>query len=130
MDRNLAHLRLKYEALYTDDITDIHLLKLLVLILTQLVTGDICLDTALLILNMDKAIGTCMMIILPISAAGGLGYLVSGHLDLSIFLQTLSGLMIGAWFGAKGTHLAPMPVLKFCIVAMPTIGGAIMMVGR
>ena len=77
-----------------------------------------------------QAIGTCMMIILPVSAAGGLGYLVSGHLDLSIFLQTLSGLMIGAWFGAKGTHLAPMPVLKFCIVAMPTIGGAIMMIGR
>ena len=36
-----------------------------------------------------QAIGTCMMIILPVSAAGGLGYLVSGHLDLSIFLQNL-----------------------------------------
>ena len=78
----------------------------------------------------SQAIGTCMMLSLPVSAAGGLGYLVSGHLDLSIFLQTLSGLMIGAWVGAKGTHLAPMPVLKFCIVAMPTIGGAIMMIGR
>ena len=77
-----------------------------------------------------KAIGTCMMIILPISAAGGLGYLASGHLDLSIFLQTLSGLMIGAWFGAQGTHLAPLPVLKFAIVTMPSIGGVIMMIGR
>ena len=77
-----------------------------------------------------KSIGTCMMIILPISAAGGLGYLFNGRLDFTIFLQTLSGLMIGAWFGAKGTHLAPLPVLKVCIVAMPTIGGIIMMLFR
>ena len=74
-----------------------------------------------------KSIGTCMMIILPISLAGGLGYLFNGRLDFPIFLQTLSGLMIGAWFGAKCTHLAPLPVLKVCIVAMPAIGGIIMM---
>lgn len=77
-----------------------------------------------------KSIGTCMMIILPISVAGGLGYLFNGRLDIPIFLQTLSGLMVGAWFGAKGTHLAPLPVLKICIVAMPTIGGIIMMLFR
>ena len=71
-----------------------------------------------------------MMIILPISVAGGLGYLFNGRLDIPIFLQTLSGLMVGAWFGAKGTHLAPLPVLKICIVAMPTIGGIIMMLFR
>ena len=73
-----------------------------------------------------QAIGTCMMIILPVSAAGGLGYLVSGHLDLSIFLQTLSGLMIGAWFGAKMTHLAPLPLLRVFIVGMPAVGGLVM----
>ena len=53
-----------------------------------------------------KAIGTCMLIIIPISAAGGIGYFLSGHLVLPIFLQTLFGLMIGAWFGARLTHLA------------------------
>lgn len=73
-----------------------------------------------------QAIGTCMMIILPVSAAGGLGYLVSGHLDLSIFLQTLSGLMIGAWFGAKMTHLAPLRLLRVFIVGMPAVGGIVM----
>ena len=77
-----------------------------------------------------QSIGTCMMIILPISAAGGLGYLASGHLDLMIFLQTLAGLTIGAWFGAKGTHLAPLPVLKASIVGMSAIGGIIMLLGR
>ena len=69
-----------------------------------------------------QTIGTCMMIVLPISASGGLGYLFNGHLDFAIFIQTLLGLMIGAWFGAKWTHLAPRPVLKFFIVALPTSG--------
>ena len=77
-----------------------------------------------------KSIGTCMMIILPISLAGGLGYLFNGRLDFPIFLQTLSGLMLGAWFGAKGTHLVPMPILKICIVLLPTAGGIIMMLFR
>ena len=74
-----------------------------------------------------QSIGTCMMVILPISAAGGLGYLLNGRLDLDIFVQTLLGLMIGAFVGAKCTHLAPRPLLKFAIVALPTIGGFIMM---
>ena len=73
-----------------------------------------------------QSIGTCMMIILPISAAGGLGYLFNGRLDFPIFLQTLAGLMIGAWFGAKGTHLAPLPLLKAAIVGMPAVGAIIM----
>ena len=47
------------------------------------------------------------MIVLPISAAGGLSYLFNGHLDLWIFVQTLLGLSIGAYVGAKFTHLAP-----------------------
>lgn len=74
-----------------------------------------------------KSIGTCMLIILPISASGGLGYLTSGNLDFTIFLQTVAGLMIGAFIGSKFTHLAPKPILKFAIVAMPTIGGLILL---
>lgn len=69
-----------------------------------------------------QTIGTCMMIVLPISASGGLGYLFNGRLDGMIFLQTLLGLMIGAWFGAKFTHLAPRRVLKFFVVALPAFG--------
>lgn len=74
-----------------------------------------------------QSIGTCMMVILPISAAGGLGYMLNGRLDFDIFVQTLFGLMIGAFVGAKCTHLAPRPLLKFAIVALPTIGGLIML---
>ncbi len=76
-----------------------------------------------------KAIGTCMMVILPISVAGGLGYLLQGQLDFSIFLQTLIGQFIGAYLGAKLTHLAPLPILKFSIVAMSTTGGIVLLFG-
>ncbi len=75
-----------------------------------------------------QSIGTCMMVILPISAAGGLGYMLNGRLDFNIFMQTLLGLMIGAFVGAKCTHLAPRPLLKAAIVAMPTVGGLIMLI--
>ena len=77
-----------------------------------------------------QSIGTCMMVILPISAAGGLGYMMNGRLDLDIFIQTLFGLMAGAFVGAKCTHLAPRPLLKAAIVGMPTIGGFIMLFFR
>lgn len=76
-----------------------------------------------------QAIGTCMMVILPISIAGGLGYILHGQLDMYIFLQTLAGQFIGAYFGAKLTHLAPRPVLKFCIVGMSTTGGLVLLFG-
>ena len=77
-------------------------------------------------ISLLHAIGTCMMIVLPISAAGGLSYLFNGRLDLWIFVQTLLGLSLGAYIGAKFTHLAPKPLLKAAIVAMPTLGGIIM----
>ena len=36
-------------------------------------------------ISLLRAIGTCMMIVLPISAAGGLSYLFNGRLDVLIF---------------------------------------------
>ena len=75
-----------------------------------------------------KSIGTCMMIILPISASGGLGYLIMGNLDFAIFIQTVLGLMIGSFIGSKGTHLVPKAILKICIVGLPTVGGLILFI--
>jgi len=49
--------------------------------------------------------------------------MMNGRLDLDIFVQTLFGLMIGAFVGAKCTHLAPRPLLKAAIVGMPTKWG-------
>lgn len=73
------------------------------------------------------AIGTCMMVILPISIAGGMGYILNGQLDFLIFIQTLVGQSVGAYLGAKLTRLAPRPILKFFMVAMSTSGGIVML---
>ena len=69
-----------------------------------------------------QSIGTCMMVVLPISMAGSVAYIFNGFLDFSIFIQTLAGLMVGAFIGAKFTHLAPRPFLKACIVLLPMTG--------
>lgn len=73
------------------------------------------------------AIGTTMLVILPISVSGGLGYLVNGHLDFYIFLQTFGGLTIGAYLGAKLTRLASRNTLRYIVLSMPTIGGLMLL---
>lgn len=77
--------------------------------------------------SLYNAIGTTMLVILPISVSGGLGYLFNGHLDLYIFLQTLGGLTLGAYFGAKLTRLASRDVLRYIIMCMPTTGGILLL---
>ena len=77
-----------------------------------------------------QAIGTTMMIIVPISISGGMGYLFYGQFEPWLFFQTLIALSIGSYLGAKLTHLAPLPLLRFCIVALPAVGGLIMVLFR
>lgn len=77
--------------------------------------------------SLYHAIGTTMLVILPISVSGGLGYLVNGYLDFYIFLQTLGGLTIGAYLGAKLTRLASRNTLRYIVLSMPTIGGLMLL---
>jgi len=81
-------------------------------------------------ISMYHAIGTTMLVILPIAVAGGLGYLASGQLDLNVFLQTLCGLSIGSFLGAKLTHLAPKPLLRVFMVMTPALGGIALLLRR
>jgi uncharacterized membrane protein YfcA len=79
-------------------------------------------------LPLFQSVGTTMLIILPIAVSGGLGYLLSGFLDIVLFIQVLLGLMIGAYIGAKFTRHAPRPLLKAAMVLMPGIAGALMII--
>ena len=72
-------------------------------------------------------VGTTMMVILPIAAMGGAGYLWHGHLDPVLFAQVLSGQMLGAYIGAKFTRLAPLWLLRACVVLTPATGGLILL---
>lgn len=77
--------------------------------------------------SLYHAIGTTMMIILPIAAAGGLSYLAGGMMDPSVFIQTLAGLTVGSFIGAKFTHLIPKDRLRYLMISMPLIGGLLLL---
>ena len=78
-------------------------------------------------ISLYHAIGTTMMIILPIAVSGGLSYLVNGMMDPVVFIQTLAGLTIGSFIGAKFTHLIPKDILRCLMISMPLIGGVLLL---
>ena len=78
-------------------------------------------------ISLYHAIGTTMMIILPIAASGGLSYLANGMMDPVVFIQTLAGLTIGSFIGAKFTHLIPKDTLRYLMISMPMIGGLLLL---
>ena len=77
-----------------------------------------------------QTVGTCMLVILPISIAGSAGYIMHGYLNMGIFVQTFLGLVVGSYFGAKCTHLAPRPVLQAVVTATPLVGGLVILLFR
>ena len=78
-------------------------------------------------ISLYTAIGTTMMIIFPIAAAGGLSYLAGGMMDPPVYIQTLAGLTIGSFIGAKFTHLIPKELLRYLMISMPLIGGLLLL---
>lgn len=78
-------------------------------------------------LSLLKTIGTTMLVIMPIAVFGGLGYLLEGNLDFSLFIQVVVGLMLGAYVGAKFTNHVPQPILKFLMVTIPSIGAIVLL---
>jgi uncharacterized membrane protein YfcA len=77
-------------------------------------------------LSLPEVAGTTMLITLPIAFMGGLSYLLAGHLDVRLFLQTVAGLMSGSYVGAKFTRRVHPGILKAAMVVMPFIGGLVL----
>ncbi|EIT83933.1 permease [Fictibacillus macauensis ZFHKF-1] len=78
-------------------------------------------------LTIAEAIGTTMLVILPIAAGGSIGYVLQGYLDVTLLLQVLVGTMIGAYLGAKLTNYAPTQLLKIAMVATPVIAASLIL---
>lgn len=70
-------------------------------------------------LSLRVAVGTSMIIILPIAAAGGAGYFWIGSLDMQLFISVLIGSMAGSYLGAKFTNKVPNFLLKLCMIITP-----------
>jgi uncharacterized protein len=79
-------------------------------------------------LTLRQSIGTTMLVIIPISIGGGIGYLFEGYVDFLLLSQVLVGTLIGAYIGAKFTNLAPSVVLKTAIFFVPIAAGIIMII--
>jgi len=80
-------------------------------------------------MSIHQSAGTTMLVILPIALLGGLGYVTAGYLDMRLFVQVTSGLMTGAYIGAKFTKSLHPSILKFAMVAVPILGGLLLMFG-
>ncbi|WP_054955996.1 sulfite exporter TauE/SafE family protein [Paenibacillus dakarensis] len=76
---------------------------------------------------MRLAVGTTMLVIMPIALFGGFGYFQAGYIDWSLLLQVVAGTMIGSYIGAKFTARAPKALLRFAMIGTPIIGSIIMM---
>lgn len=81
-------------------------------------------------LSLHEAVGTTMLVILPIAIMGGIGYLTSGFIDFVLFAEVVAGLTGGAYLGAKGTRRLPPLVLKIAMVAVPVLGGVMLIFGN
>jgi len=77
-------------------------------------------------MSIYKSAGTTMLVILPIALLGGIGYMFAGHLDISLLLQVTTGLMCGAYLGAKFTKRLPPIILKTASVVIPFLGGLLL----
>jgi uncharacterized membrane protein YfcA len=82
----------------------------------------------LLNLTVRQSVGTTMLVIIPISLGGGIGYFFEGYVNFSLLAQVLAGTMCGSYIGAKFTNLAPQFVLKVSLILTPLTAGTIMLI--
>jgi uncharacterized membrane protein YfcA len=78
-------------------------------------------------LPLRQTIGTTMMALVFISAAGGLAMARHGDVSPPHLIGLTVGLASGAYFGARFTRRAPRRVLRGAVVAVPFIAGAMIL---
>jgi uncharacterized membrane protein YfcA len=79
-------------------------------------------------LSLRQAVGTTMLVIVPIAVFASLGFLQNGHFDWLLLLQVTVGTMTGSYLGAKFTKRAPKLVLRISMMSVPIAGGFLLLV--
>lgn len=110
-------------------------------IVTGLVTGSLSgvfgigstpfIQLALLVLfgfPLRQAVGTTMVVILPIAVFGSIGFFQAGYLDFTLLFQVVAGTMIGSYIGAKFTSRAPRLLLRSAMIMTPIAGALLLLV--
>ncbi len=81
---------------------------------------------SLLRLPLRLTVGTTMFALVFISASGAVALARHGDVSLTYLLGTTIGLASGAFFGARLTRRAPRVLLRFAVVAIPVVAGALL----
>lgn len=110
-------------------------------VLTGTITGSLSgvfgigstpfIQLALLILfgfPLRQAVGTTMVVILPIALFGSIGFFQAGYLDFFLLAQVVAGTMIGSYIGAKFTKRAPKFILRSAMIMTPIAGALLLLV--
>ena len=79
-------------------------------------------------LPLRQTIGTTMMTLIFVSAAGSTALARHGDVSAPHLVGTTIGLTIGAYFGARLTKRVPRHLLRLALVAVPTIAGTMLLV--
>lgn len=107
--------------------------------LTGLITGSLSgifgigstpfIQLALLIgfgFPLRQAVGTTMVVIMPIALFGSIGFFQAGYLDFVLLAKVVAGTMIGSYIGAKFTKRAPQLLLRSAMIVTPMVGALLM----
>ena len=78
-------------------------------------------------LPLRQTVGTAMMALVFISAAGALAMARHGDVSVPHLIGLTIGLASGAYIGARFTRRAPREVLRFAVVAVPLTAGAMLL---
>lgn len=78
-------------------------------------------------LSLRQAVGTTMLVIVPIAASASIGFMQMGHFDWLLLLQVTIGTMTGSYIGAKFTKRAPSSILRMSMLTVPIAGGVLLL---
>jgi uncharacterized membrane protein YfcA len=78
-------------------------------------------------LSLRHAVGTTMLVIMPIAVFASVGFMQTGHFDWLLLLQVTVGTMTGSYVGAKLTKRAPKIVLRMSMISIPIAGGFLLL---
>jgi uncharacterized membrane protein YfcA len=79
-------------------------------------------------LSLRHAVGTTMLVIMPIAVFASVGFMQTGHFDWLLLLQVTVGTMTGSYIGAKFTKRAPKIILRISMMSIPIAGGFLLLV--
>ncbi len=80
-------------------------------------------------LSLTRTIGTTMLALTFISLSGSVALARHGDVSLPHLIGATIGMTAGSYLGAKWTRRAPLPLLRFAIVATPFLAGTLLIVG-